>query len=369
MRKGLMCATLLALAASGCEVEVTFNPIGNDVSLSGSWTINGETPNATNCGAAGISHVAVAFFDKSGGTPLRYDQLTFDCAAGMFDTGGPVLARGSYTTQWVAYDSSFVEVGRGPMITLDVTDPSIAHANLLPADFVTETPMFNPHGSQAELTGDWTVDGTAPSATNCMGLGVDQVAIVAYDANDTGLMNGVVMGMAACSSGKFDSMPMKILAAGNYLFTYRGLATDGMIVAESQPFDADGDGDPDPLVVTTQTRVMLAPVDFVSEATLELNMGWDTDPTGVMADADCATAGVMTMTYTLNVMGMPTNIIDMQTDVMCDNVLQFHPIADGEYSLYAEGADSMGVKHWMGTCDMLVVDGGVETYDCFFDKS
>jgi hypothetical protein len=73
-----------------------------------------------------------------------------------------------------------------------------------------------------------------------------------------------------------------------------------------------------------------------------------------------------TMSYQLQVMGTST-IVEMSTDAVCADLLSF-PITPGEYSLYAEGTDAMGRTVWMGICDMLVADGGIDRYNCFFDR-
>lgn len=362
MRRALGCAMVFALAAGGCTVEVTYNPLGQDVSLAGTWQVNGATPDAASCAAAGIDQVAVGFFD--GGDRYFYGDLTFNCADGGFDTRPTrVLASGRYTTQWFALRAGEV-VGMGTMEILDVT--LVDHANLAPVNFISAPTGFNPLGTDAGLTGDWTINGGAADATSCGDLGIANVEIWFYDYEDVSMMEGVRVGTAPCVGGKFDSRPMNILRAGTYFATYRAIDSAGDVIAESDPFP------PGPsiemLVVTSGVDVMLAPVDFVTATTLEVTMSWDQDETATMVDGTCAMSGVAEMSYTLNPMGS-TTVIEMMTDVACSDLLQFPDIAPGEYSLYVEGDDAMNRKLWMGTCNMLVVESGIEMYNCFFDKS
>jgi hypothetical protein len=332
---------------------VTFDPRGDDVALSGTWTVDGAAPTTASCSAAGITHVAVAFFEESGGSAKFYDDLRFPCEAGSFTTVGPVLARGRYTTQWFAFNGG-TQVGSGMMEVLDVTDPSIASATLRPVNFISSGDTFDPlRNPQASLTGDWVINGGTPDAASCADVAIDTVAVVFYAEDDTSLTNGVEVGMAPCVDGKFDSMTTLLIGAGRYQTTYRAYR-GSEVVAESMPLV---------LIVTDQTRVTLAQVDFVVNA-LDINVTWDTDDSPVMAESDCAGAGVVRMTYTLSPMGMGTVITAMEENIACANVLRFEDLTNGTYQLYLEGEDSMMRKLWMETCDMIVYEGGVDFANC-----
>lgn len=353
MRKTWYVLPVLA-AMAGCTVEVTFDPRGTDFSVAGSWTVNGAPATAASCSAAGIAEVGIVFYD--GGRPYRFSEFVFPCANGSFDTRPtPVLAYGRYTTQWVAYDARGVEVGTGPMLLLDVSPP-ITHADLAPANFVSGG-GFNPRGTDFEITGEWNVDGTPGNATNCAAAGIQTVAVVFYDQSDTGRTGGVVMGMAPCSAGKFDSMPMRIGRYGSYLTTYRALGSGGAILAETNPL---------PLTVSAPTtRAMLAPANFTTRRVLEVNVRWDTVVGPTMADGTCAEAGVARMSYQLR-LGSAT--VAGQNGVACAPSLRFEDVDPGDYALYIEGETAAGAKNWMATCTGLVVEAGVESYNCFVDK-
>ena len=71
--------TLLAagILATGCVVEVDFEPIGGSVAVDGAWTINGFTPDAALCSDAGIAEVelriyeSIGFAERAAQSPLR----------------------------------------------------------------------------------------------------------------------------------------------------------------------------------------------------------------------------------------------------------------------------------------------------------
>jgi len=131
----LLALTALALTAPACIREATFEPIGDDISLSGSWTVNGAAADATTCAAAGLATVEVVVFD--GGTAHRYSALKYDCAAGAFDSSPRgLLARGDYQLQWRAYDMDNHERARDSIQLVQAADLAVgAHVTLRPADF------------------------------------------------------------------------------------------------------------------------------------------------------------------------------------------------------------------------------------------
>lgn len=359
-----------ALAGMGCYLAFDdssdpppdlppVSPLGDDVSLDGQWVIDGAPADASSCASAGIATVALTFPDGTGGRRV-FEELTFLCASGGFDTRpDAVLSAARHRVQWIAFDTFGRERIAGPTIDLVAVAP-ITHATL-EALSIESGAAFTPRGMDAELTGDWTIEGAAPDATSCARLGIADVALVFYDAGDTGLARGVAVGLTACEAGFFDSMPFRVLRHGSYLTTYRALDAGGGLVAESEPT---------PLaLVPPITRVMLAPVDFVGSGTtgLEVLLAWDTDPRpSVMADADCATAGVARMSYALRTESLA--IVDAGEDVACVPGLTWPGLAPGIYSLYLDGDDATGGRRWMGTCEMLTTDGGLDSYNCFVDQ-
>lgn len=354
--RGLLVLGLAAsIAASGCVIEstVTFTPMGDDFSVDGAWLINGEAPSAANCAEAGIDTVQVVFWDNE--VEFTFDALTFNCEVGSFDTRpSPILAYGSYTTEWVARNTSGAVIARGGRLPLTVASPT-THATLATADFRFE-PAFDPSGTDAELTGDWTIGGMAANAASCADAGIATVELVFFAQDDTAGANGVVMGSAACSTGKFDSMPTAILAYGAYQTRYRALRADMTVAAESMIL---------PLTVSSPiTRAMLATWDIPAAMvpSLDVTIQWDSDMTATMVYGTCEEATVTTMSYMLTNSG--GTVVEMMMDRACAVGLAWPELEADTYSLYIEGTRSDGVKI-MSTCTDLLVEPGMNQYDCF----
>lgn len=75
--KGLIAVLLV----SGCVIDVSFDPSGDDVALAGTWTVDGAAPTAENCGTIVMVELRVYELYGSGyyvDTPLRAD-----CSVGM----------------------------------------------------------------------------------------------------------------------------------------------------------------------------------------------------------------------------------------------------------------------------------------------
>lgn len=88
--------------------------------LTGSWTINGATPDATNCGDLGIAEVHVQFLD-AGGVPDPASTLAYACATGGFSE---LVAVGSYNLRVVAVDAdgAVIAMAMNEMLTLGVDE-------------------------------------------------------------------------------------------------------------------------------------------------------------------------------------------------------------------------------------------------------
>lgn len=118
----------------GCIHEATFEPVGEDVSLEGHWTVNGATANAATCDANGLATVELVVYD--GGTEHRYSALKWDCSAGSFDSSPRgLLTRGEYQVQWRAHDAEAHERFRDSIQILQASDlPVGAHLVLHAVD-------------------------------------------------------------------------------------------------------------------------------------------------------------------------------------------------------------------------------------------
>lgn len=177
-------ATALALGASGCIVDIVFDPVGADASVEGAWLINGETPTAANCGALGISRVRVRFYD--GSRTFDHPDLVFPCEQGSFDTSPrAVLADGVWTMEMLAIDASGAVIARGRQETFDTLVEG-GHIVMTTMDFVADA-------VPTQVTASWTIDGATPDATNCAALGIATVGIE--------FMDGMAPATVACTAG------------------------------------------------------------------------------------------------------------------------------------------------------------------------
>ena len=351
-RSVTLAGAIVALGvASGCVVKVDFDPVGSDFAINGSWTVNGQPASAATCGD--IETVRLVFFD--GGSPFFYDELSAPCEAGGFATA-QIWAYGNYQTEWWAErsDGSVIKDVRMPLV---VSSP-ITTANTS-WDIPATPGGFDPLGSDDSLSADWTINGVAPDIASCGAAGIANIEITLYAEDDTGYTDGVTVASAPCESGKYDSRdpgePGAIIANGRYLTSIDAVSGTGEVLGSFRF--------PDPLDTNAVTHAMLATADFATPTTLAINFGWDTDPTGVMADGTCTDAGVMTYSYMLNVMGGA--LVGEEADIACADRLVFEDITPGTYSIYIEGADASGVKRWMVTCtDLMVNDGELAEYNC-----
>ncbi|MBW2464625.1 MAG: hypothetical protein JRH11_23460 [Deltaproteobacteria bacterium] len=351
-----------AMTMTGCTLTLDFDPRGNDVSLEGDWTINGGIADATSCSNAGISDVQLVFYD--GGIAYEYNDFRFACSAGSFTTfPDPVLDHGRYQTQWVALSSSGAELGRGPMILLDVADFSVTHAILATADFVvTGTPGFNPIGDVGTLGATWTINGIAGDATNCASAGIATIQMNFFDVNDTTYTSGITVAMAPCSDGAYDSRPMALLAAGDYLTSIAALDSAGTTVASFESEFTLTVGAVD------HYNLMTAPFE-AAIPTLTVTMNWE-DALGSDAHAACGVAGVDTIDWALNdSTGTPVaGLSGTESCAARGDEIVFEGLAPGQYQLYVDAESADRTLKWQGTHTMLVYDGASDAYNCFYNQ-
>lgn len=372
LSKMVMLLALAASAIAGCVVEVTFTPIGNDFSLSGTWTLNGAAPTAAACNAAGIARVGVIFID--GGVKYRFNEFEFPCSQGSFDTRPRlVLADGVYQTQWQAYNASGAEITGMSMTPLPLDTTALvpgAHINLAPVNYVTGN-VFNPIGDEVSIAASWTINGVTPTVSLCAAAGIDEVGIAFYDAGIKYTFNELRF---PCEQASYDSRPNRILRRGAY--TTQWLAYDS---AGNELTAMAGTMLPLDVSMSTITHANLAPANYVVDLpeSLTINLAWDTNPDPVtMADGTCATAGVDTMTYRIFNTGTGVNIPGQvqltAPGVACEDMHIVMPIDPGSYTIFFEGYDG-GVKKWSvmgGMCDGLdVADGEQAEYNCFGNRT
>lgn len=366
-RKAVLGGLLLALGASGCVVDVTFEPFGNEVTLAGSWTVNGAAPTPASCGALGIDKVRIAFLD--GADVFTTPALTFDCEAGSFDTRPVgVLNQDSYTTRWDALNAAGTVIGSVNTGPLDVS--LVTHANLAPVNFTGSMMTFDPRGTDAELTADWTLNGMTPNATLCTESGIANFAVILYDEMDTAYANGVEIGRAPCMAGKYDSMPAKVIKYGRYLTGVRALDASGATLGEYRSSAGTF------VVASPITRAMLMTAPFTYELETTLTVMFRYELSSMSGDGTCTMAGVSTAFYELrDSTGTPIagGRQPATGNGPCANEVTWGEEffgTPGTFRLYYEGYDAGGTKHWaqMSTpCEVTVVENMSNVANCFAD--
>lgn len=365
MTRGLLIGALAALAGlTGCEVSVVpycdeypddpsclvWDPSGNEISIgtSGPWTINGEVANADNCAAAGISYVEVRLYQNATGSDY-YTTPAFRvaCADAAFDTRpNLVLNRGAYWSQWFALDSAGNDIGAmSSRLEFNTTALAVgSHAQLLPPDYVVDL-------TTTIVANLYFGVGAAGTAGGCADAGV---ATMSYTLNDSASAVVAMETDIPCGG----QLTISDVNPDTYSLYVEGATVDGL---------KDWMGTCTGLTASSGTSMYDCTFDYAGPSTLQLALGWDTDPGPTMTDGDCATAGVDVMSYQLRVTGAMSNTAE-EYDVACADGLRFRDLAPGSYDFYVEGG-TMAVKSWMMSCNMLIVDAGnVESYTCSIDK-
>lgn len=289
-------ALFAMLAVGGCKLVTV---IGDDTTVSGSWTVMGTTPSAASCAAIGVDQVRLVIFD--GGARYTDPLLTAPCSAGFIDTRPtPILSAGLYTARWEAIGAGEV-VASGPERTLD--SRRSLHVMMNSLDLTGGTP-FDPTGTDASVEAHWTVQGTAPTVSSCSALGIDRVRIAFFDGGTAYEYTALT---ANCEDGAFDTRPSRVIRAGTWTVQFQAVDTAGTVL---------GAGAMATVSVAAGGHLSLydgAPVDFSSGAF---------DPMG--SDA------TLTASWTLNGQ-VPTDDNCYAAGVDRIRVL-FHPADDTDFS-------------------------------------
>ncbi len=350
---------LAPLVLASCIIEIDFSPLGNDVSASGAWTIDGAVADATSCANAGIETVEVVFYD--GGVEYRFPStFSFPCSDGSFDTRPDlVLDRERFSTQWRAYNADGDEVARGESLLIDTGVLAFGgHAILASADFVTSG--FNPLGTDASFNTNWTIDSQLPTPDNCTNVGIASVEVVLYDSSDFARGSGVTVMSAPCGDGSYAS-PTAVLKAGSYLVSTHALDADGLVLAA---YD-----DPDTLTIDPAgaTNYTLGSADFATNRALVANLMFDKTVGAGEDYGSCTDAGVTDFTYVLENASSAADYDVVSTPTPCIDFLTWNEIPLGTYDLTLN-ADGTGGAKWTGSCTALTVTFGTTTYNCLFNR-
>lgn len=331
-----------AIVASGCVVDVVFEPLGGDVVVDGAWTINGGVADAVSCGTAGIATVQLFVCDAIDGDCFESADFRSACENGGF-VSAPLLERQFYAYYWAALDAGNVELGRSGWQTADVTGggPLVATA-----DFVMDMP------GEVTMDATWTINGIPADGGSC---GLAGINFARLEVTDT---TGAVFRSwdLDCSLGGFDSRTdaaAPSLPEGEYFTQWFAIDTAGTAVADG--------GAALPLDVRGQSHATLATPDFFIEMINSLDVAILYD-VGDGTFGDCTTAGVDGIWgYVLSSVGGAT--IAMEAGLTCQNGILFEDVASDTYILDINADASDGAK-WGGECTGLDVLRGLEEYDC-----
>lgn len=210
-------AVLGALAAaSGCVVEVTFDPIGGDVAVDGSWTIDGGPATVESCATAGITDIELQIFDSVRNVSYTDGTLRGACEDGGFTTG-PFLLADTYRLQWVAYDG-IREVGRSGFQSVSAAPGDTILADV---DFLSPEPAFDPTGGDVSLDVTWTIGGGVADAGTCAANGITDVEVLIWNQAGTMFFSDPAL-RVGCANGAFVTDPFLLPGTYQLQFAARG---------------------------------------------------------------------------------------------------------------------------------------------------
>ncbi len=346
--KNIAAILTAGIVASGCVVEVTFEPVGGNVTVAGGWTINGAAADSTTCDAAGISTVQLFVCDNIDGNCYAGSEIAAPCSQGSFNTG-PLLVPDTYALQWAAYDSAGTEVNRSDWSTVTALSGDTINTTV---DFSVASP------SEVTLSATWSINGVAADAATCSDAGVQTIRLTAFnDAAGTSVFRSWDI---PCANGSIDSRTNAsdpTLPAGTFYTSWEALDGTGAALATF--------GTPDLLDTSATTHANLLNPDFaiVVVNTLDVSLLYESDVDGSFGN--CTTSDVNgVFNYVLKSIGGAT--IAMEFGQPCANGLTFDDIASDTYILEvdADATRPTGTVKWGANCDGLVVDAGLEEYDC-----
>ncbi|MBN1773582.1 MAG: hypothetical protein JXB32_20130 [Deltaproteobacteria bacterium] len=180
LRNMLLVLSLSVVAATACVVTVWWE--GSESSVSFTWTVNGVTPDASSCSAAGATTVRMWISQSRPSCSLATGSCgTWDmawewpCSAGSGTTGLEFKARTMYVG-WTLLDGagrvlSATTWGEYP---LDPGDNPLGRV-----EFVTAT------AADAAAVTTWTIDGAAASTAACTAAGAATVHLSWRESGST----------------------------------------------------------------------------------------------------------------------------------------------------------------------------------------
>lgn len=114
---------LALLVATGCVVEVPFEPLGADAALSTRWTFGERLVTQQQCEDRGIDKVQMVFVNS--GEIFAFDKFMWDCKASAYDSRPKqVLKYGIYRLQFRLINKIDLAVYIGDEIEVNISSPS-----------------------------------------------------------------------------------------------------------------------------------------------------------------------------------------------------------------------------------------------------
>ncbi|MBK8172151.1 MAG: hypothetical protein IPK60_17650 [Sandaracinaceae bacterium] len=209
---------------------------------------------------------------------------------------------------------------------------------------------FTPLGSDFSVDGSWQINGATPTTSSCADAGISEVQMLFFDGSTQ-----FVFDTFACTDGSFDTRPTKVLAFGSYTTQWRALNAAGGIVAT---------GEMTPLVVTNQTHVTLAAVNFVVTPTFNplgsdfsVDGMWQINGTAPTTPL-CASAGIATVRMVFYDAAMTMHSFEGFTFACADGGFDSRPtpvLAYGSYTTRWQALDGTGTVIAQGDMTPLVV--------------
>ncbi|MCB9600090.1 MAG: hypothetical protein H6720_07010 [Sandaracinus sp.] len=344
----LLAGLYAALAAmTGCVVEVNFEPIGGDVSVAGSWTINSGVADATSCSAAGIQTVRLQVCEFVDGDCYTNTNLEAACSAGSFNTG-PLLLADSYAVRWQAISTD------GSVFNGGWQEYTVSAGGTLTtsADFMTAAP------EEDTLDAEWTIGGAPADAASCASAGIMNVRLAFY-TDDQGV-NLFRQTTFPCSDGGFDSRTGMgpTLPEGMFYSEWQALDASGTVIAASELPLLELD-------TSASDHATLAPPDFpAGEPMLTINVRYEIE--GTTTDGTCAEAMITDIAYNFDLLTSGGSPVTLDPDITtCVNQVELPGLPAGEYVLEIAAENSGRTKY--GTSCAISYDGGRGEVDCFVD--
>lgn len=223
------------LAQPDFVVDVGFNPVGTEVTVDATWTLNGLTATRDLCDGAQIANVVLRLSPDAAQSESQ--EFIFTCMTGGFDSRtamSPRLRAGNYFLQWLGTDSTNTPVQQSAVEPFNV---AAGHASLGNVDFqirndldlglaYEQTPGGMDYGTCADAglgTINYTLirPGACTGTTNpCVNdFGIDG----AYGCGGVsgacvGAVNVVSMVAAACE----ENLVFEDVEPGEYIFEVNG---------------------------------------------------------------------------------------------------------------------------------------------------